>query len=500
MNSYTQKEIEYPGWPQPIEAPQRNEHFIQKALPAPTTPNKQGSLAQYLVEGAKQLSEIVFRTPSPASTPISRRSTPRITRAPVTTAQPKNPNIYDLPPELISVGLSAAGGIVDQIVAKTKFTEVPVQQVVNTTMAPNKMVGSVSAPKQFANPLKPSGVTRRNRVVNNAVVVRNAPAAKSTRISATNKAKTRQTSKGVIISHTEMIGTLVTSSSASAYACYSFVANPGKSSMFPWLSTIAVNYEKYKFRKLAVALVSNQSTSTVGKLGVGFDYDSTDDMPADRVEFFALTHHVESSIWDSVGLQIPVDNMPRFTNTHTTTDSKLIDAGQILLMADQVVATSTAVADIIVSYEVELINAQQALYSTGSCYVLTPTYVVGTEINWYSVKGPVKPKMTMTSATQLTVELPQGYYHMNLITVDTATPVVNAAALTNCVGYEIRYGDANAYLNDIYFKITSSIGTFKLDVTGAATWAAVDKFAVTTTRICPGVYDMLTTMGGLTPL
>ncbi len=495
MSSYTQKEIEYPGWSQQREAPQRNEYYNQKALPAPTTPNKQGPLPEFLIKGAKQLSEIVFRTPKPKSNPPS----PVITRAPVTTAKPKISTFEDLPPELISIGLSAAGGIVDQIVAKTKSTEVPVSYT-TATMAPSKIVGTVVASKQNANPTKPVGVTRRNRITNNAMVVRNAPAAKSTRIVATNKARTRQTAKGVVISHTEMIGTLVTSSSASSYACYSFVANPGKSSMFPWLSTIAVNYEKYKFRKLAVALVSNQSTSTVGKLGVGFDYDSTDDMPADRVEFFALTHHVESSIWDSVGLQVPVDNLPRFTNTHTTTDSKLIDAGQILLMADQVVATSTAVADIIVSYEVELINAQQALYSTGSCYVLTPPYVVGTEVLWSSVKGPVKPKMTMTSTTQLTVELPQGYYHMNLITVDTATPVVNAAALTNCVGYEIRYGDANAYVNDIYFKITSSVGTFKLDVSGAATWAAVDKFAVTTTRICPGVYDMLTTMGGLTAL
>jgi hypothetical protein len=83
----------------------------------------------------------------------------------------------------------------------------------------------------------------------------------------------------VRIRHREYLGD-VESSLDFAYATYAI--NPGNSLCFPWLSTIASNYEQYHFNGLVFKYVStsavalNSVNTALGKVAMATDYDSVD--------------------------------------------------------------------------------------------------------------------------------------------------------------------------------------------------------------------------------
>jgi hypothetical protein len=83
------------------------------------------------------------------------------------------------------------------------------------------------------------------------------------------------------IKHTEYIGDLI--ASGSQFESQSYGINPGDSGTFPWLSSIAINFQHYKFRKLVFEyrpLVSEGTTAatntllSMGAVILGTQYDS----------------------------------------------------------------------------------------------------------------------------------------------------------------------------------------------------------------------------------
>lgn len=316
-----------------------------------------------------------------------------------------------------------------------------------------------------------------------------APAAVSVRQRGAGKPRVRSSPRGVMISHTEMIGNLVSHSSTLLFNAVEYTANPGKFATFPWLSQLAGNFDKYVMHKLVVHLVSNQPTTTAGKIGIAFDYDSTDPLPTDRSEFFAMTHHVECAPWDSVSLSIPVDQVPRFVNSHTTTDSKLIDVGAIVVMADQIVATSTSVADIIVEYQVELLQPQQAIFTTMVMSWLAQSFTVSP-----NVAGPVVATVDLsTTANTLNLSLPQGYYAFSIGVYDAGggSPTVTTTC-HNAVGQCVRTGSSlltgNNTLSVGVLKVVTN-GALLRFVIGAVAAANCEMINVTVSRISATVYS-----------
>lgn len=320
--------------------------------------------------------------------------------------------------------------------------------------------------------------------------IKAAPAAYSVRQRGSGRPRVKSSSRGMIINHSEMIGNLVSNATTLVFSATDFTVNPGKYSTFPWLSTIASNFDKYIMRKVVFHLVSNQPTSTGGKIGIGFDYDSTDPAPSDRNEFFSLTHHVECAPWDSVSLNVPLDNLPRFVNSHTTTDSKLIDCGQVCFMSDQVVATSTALADMIVEYEVELLEPQQAIYSTMVAY--------GSNVAAFSnltVVGPVVASMvSTTSTTILEFSLPQGYYLLSFQAYDAGagSPVIAVTGhniLTSAPYTSSGVGVGSTTQMDYIGKVATTANdcTIKLTFSGV-TIDNLEKLTLVITRVSASAY------------
>jgi len=324
-----------------------------------------------------------------------------------------------------------------------------------------------------------------------------APVAKSVKNRGRGGPYFRGGGKSLIVKHSEMIGSLVSSSTTLGYLADGYVVNPGKFSTFPWASTISSNFDKYRMVSLKFKLISNQPTTTAGKIGLGFDYDSTDVAPADRNEFFSLTHHTECSPWDSLELNIPVDNMYRFVNSHTSSDSKLIDVGQVFIIADQIVATSSNLADLIVEYEFELIEPQQAIYST---MFLTGSHP--TSLSTLTVSGPVVANVTYTTSTTIfNFELPQGYYlftgHIGDVNAGSPTlALAIPAALAS--GTYSSVASTSAVNYDAMIKVTGPGCQLQITFGGVAI-ANLEEIFFALSRISAATYANATLPGTFNP-
>jgi len=424
----------------------------------------------------------------PKHTPVPKTKTPNFT--PITVKTPAyqllRGNFSELvPPSAVrNITNWAVGDGYSLIVNSDKTPEaVPALKVERVDhkgqykMAPKKTLSNTGAFK---------GVNVSN--------VRNAPAAISRRMNVVNQPKMRTSRNGVVIHHKEYMSNIMSSAVTLSYNAVGFVLNPGKMSTFPWLSTMSCNFDKYKILRCSISLVSNQPTTVAGRIGVGFDYDSTDPLPVDRTDFFSLTHHAECSAWDSLVFPIPLRGGERFVNSHTVTDSKLIDYGQIVIMADQIVTTGTAInlGDAIIDYDVELIEPQQAIMSTQS--------VTGKNISSFTDLVTVGPSLGQqqhtTSTTTLDFLLSAGYYSISLNLYDFAggTPTAAIDHTTGTTGKFTYEGGANVFMINEIIHVINNDGKLRIVFAGV-TIANLEGIFIAITRMAPTNYKSASTAG-----
>lgn len=77
----------------------------------------------------------------------------------------------------------------------------------------------------------------------------------------------------VLVRHCELVGDVIGSTN---FQVNSYSINAGLPNIFVWLSSIAGNYESYKFKKLRFRFESACSTSTSGYIYITVDFDAAD--------------------------------------------------------------------------------------------------------------------------------------------------------------------------------------------------------------------------------
>lgn len=303
--------------------------------------------------------------------------------------------------------------------------------------------------------------------------VTSAPVAISHQIKRTNKPRMSVRGDGVCIAHSEMLGSIMSgnvSSNVTLFRAIGMRANPGISSVFPWLSSVAVNYEKYRFKRLTFSIVPLVSTQFSGRIGVGFDYDSSDLPPGNRQEFYSLSTHSETMPWQATSVSVKCDPNFKFTGTHVAADNKLIDQGQVILMSDSVSNGTSIVAaiplyDLIVDYEVELIEPQQALFATQAFVTtsnLTPGVGLATGTDPTIASGPNIITGTLVTGTKLSFLLPAGSYSLASEIVFTAggpSIVVNTAS----AGVTIKTVESHAGGTSVSLTVVTSSTDMQID-------------------------------------
>lgn len=172
----------------------------------------------------------------------------------------------------------------------------------------------------------------------------------------------RGSGSGVAISHREFV--LDIASNGVAFQAYSFDVNPALSALFPWLNTIAMQYETYRFRRLQFEYQPQCSTATGGSVVMAMDYDAADAVPTTKAQIMSFAGAVRANAWSPVTLTCDQANLARFGTQRFTrggavpsgTDIKTYDQGKLTLALTGV--PTVTCGELYVSYDVEFFTPQ----------------------------------------------------------------------------------------------------------------------------------------------
>jgi hypothetical protein len=172
-------------------------------------------------------------------------------------------------------------------------------------------------------------------------------------------------SDGILIKHREYIQQLkaVVNVEGGTIPVSTHIINPGHASIFSWLRDIALNFERYRFRKLVFHYRPLCATTTTGEVMMNVDHDVYDPVPTSRASFFAAQGSVCTPLWKEVRMSVPPRLLKDYryvSSTGTSTsgqDAKTLHVGRFQWLTSNVIEEWVR-GDFFVEYEVELIIPQ----------------------------------------------------------------------------------------------------------------------------------------------
>lgn len=99
----------------------------------------------------------------------------------------------------------------------------------------------------------------------------------------------------MIVQNYELVTTL--GAGNNAFTIGGSVVNPGLSGNFPWLSSLAKNYNKFRWRSLRYIYVPACSTASAGTEFMYFKYDYLDNAASSLTEVMATENAVMGNVW-----------------------------------------------------------------------------------------------------------------------------------------------------------------------------------------------------------
>jgi len=175
-------------------------------------------------------------------------------------------------------------------------------------------------------------------------------------------------SDGIRIKRCEFVGSC-TNGAATGYALcgasasipgYDF--NPSCPVLFPWLSRIALAYERFRFESLSFRFVPSQATSTPGRFYAAIDYDYDDAVATSKATLMGNHSSMECAVWQESRLIADPTCLNRdlpFRYVSCTTrglDVELRTAYSGYLMLAFDTTSANCLMDIWVEYDVRLVT------------------------------------------------------------------------------------------------------------------------------------------------
>nr|WRQ64957.1 structural protein [Sobelivirales sp.]WRQ65712.1 structural protein [Tolivirales sp.] len=100
----------------------------------------------------------------------------------------------------------------------------------------------------------------------------------------------------------ELSRTFPTQAGTPAFNNQGLTVNPGISSAFPWLSAIALNYSKFRFRFLRYMYVPQVPTTVAGVCYINISYDSADSTPSTLAQVSQSDSSTIGPVWHGGGI------------------------------------------------------------------------------------------------------------------------------------------------------------------------------------------------------
>jgi len=131
--------------------------------------------------------------------------------------------------------------------------------------------------------------------------------------------------KRITVCESEYIGEVTVANEPNFNIAGVYPMNPGQATTFPWLSTLAKLYEKYRFLELVFTFKPEvtQYTSNVntGKVVMSIDYDASDPAPGNKQQMEDTVPHSDGMPYQSIMLQADPKEM------YQKSDAKFVRPG-----------------------------------------------------------------------------------------------------------------------------------------------------------------------------
>lgn len=166
------------------------------------------------------------------------------------------------------------------------------------------------------------------------------------------------------VSRKEFVGT-VTNGATTGYALAGlsesvpgYDLNPGCVLMFPWLSNLAVCYERFRFVKLRFHFVPSQATTVAGRYYAAIDYDYDDAVADNKTQLLGNHTCIEAPVWEHAVMDADPNSLNRdlpyryvsCTSRISTPEPRTTYAGFLMVAFDT--PTADCLIDMWVEYEV----------------------------------------------------------------------------------------------------------------------------------------------------
>jgi hypothetical protein len=182
----------------------------------------------------------------------------------------------------------------------------------------------------------------------------------------------RNSGSSIRVRHCEYIGDIPGSTTFSAVG---YKINPGLSSVFPWLSGLAILYESYTVHDLKFRFSTMKSTATNGTVMGAVDFDAADAAPSAKAQMMAYKGAVRSAPWAEFEVHCAPDDLQKFKKRFVRNDTlasnldiKTYDVGQLFIATDGEADTST-IGELYVEYDITF-QTPQLISNPGSSSVL----------------------------------------------------------------------------------------------------------------------------------
>lgn len=198
----------------------------------------------------------------------------------------------------------------------------------------------------------------------------------------------------VVVSHREFITDV---SGSVGFAVAGYPINPGQVQTFPWLSNIARNFEKYRFRSCKFVFESSVATFLSGMTMLAVDLDASDPPPANKANMMSYSHATRANVWTEHATTMPEQQPELYVRGFGVppgTDIKTYDAGTVFF-ATSGEADDSVVGELYVEYVVELhvpqlnsdLTTVSAVISGTSPFIITGNVPVATPDQYPSLTG-----------------------------------------------------------------------------------------------------------------
>lgn len=175
------------------------------------------------------------------------------------------------------------------------------------------------------------------------------------------------------IRHREYLGDVLASSTAGAFKNTPYPLNPGNASTFPWLATIAQQYEQWRPNGIVIIFKSLSSTyaasQSLGTIVLSTDYDVYDAAYASKIEMENAEFAVSGNAAQCLMHPVECNSQERFTNllqirsstTIPTYDNlRFYDLGN-LQVASQGCLANQLLGELWITYDISLFKPQIGL-------------------------------------------------------------------------------------------------------------------------------------------